>query len=55
MHRIIPALLLCCIAFATANAQQRTMNGRASGLLRQWPKSRPREVVLTRTNGGNLQ
>ena len=55
MHRIIPALLLCCISFAGADAQQRTMNGGASGLLRQWPKSGPWEVVLIRTNEGGLQ
>ncbi len=54
MHRIIPAFLLCCISFAGASAQQRTMNGSAAGLLRQWPKAGPWEVVLTRANEGDL-
>lgn len=54
MPRIIPALLLCCISFAHASAQQRTMNGSAAGLLRQWPRSGPWEVVLTRENEGEL-
>lgn len=54
MRRIIPALLLCCISLAGASAQQRTMNGSAAGVLRQWPKSGPWEVALVRIPEGDL-
>lgn len=54
MHRIIPALLLCCVGLADASAQQRTMDGSAGGLLRQWPPSGPWQVVLTRVKQDDL-
>ena len=54
MRRLILVLSLCSISSFGASAQQRTMNAGAGGLLRQWPKSGPWEVVLTRTTEADL-
>lgn len=54
MHRIIVALLLCCIGPAGASPQQRTTNEGPGSMLRQWPTSGPWQVVLTRVKQDDL-